>query len=159
MLHTTTDRAHNAAEIKSEQTLLHNKADNLISLSIKTASGKTVTFSLSSQTDGLGVQATVDGGTLSDEELKAVGKLGSAFQSAVDGLTATPPKLDLSQLTQFDSTLLASVDLSAMTFEEDLPQPDPVPPLVLPEEVKPAAKAKAPAKSSRRAAKPASDAA
>ena len=51
------------------------------------------------------------------------------------------------------------VDVSAMSFEEDLPQPDPVPPLVLPEEVKPAAKAKAPAKSSRKAAKPARDAA
>ncbi|WP_426108644.1 lactate dehydrogenase [Pseudomonas sp. TWR1-1-4] len=107
------DRAANAGEIKVDQGLLHTKADNLVSLSIKTASGKTVTFSLSSQTDGLGVQATVDGGTLSDEELKAIGKLGSAFQSAVDGLTATPPKLDLSQLTQFDTKLLASVDLNA----------------------------------------------
>jgi hypothetical protein len=107
------DRAANAGEIRVDQSLLHSKADNLISLSIKTASGKTVTFSLSSQTDGLGVKATVEGGTLSDEELTAVGKLGSAFQAAVDGLTATPPKLDLSQLTQFDSTLLASVDLSA----------------------------------------------
>jgi len=107
------DRAANAGEIKLDQGLLHTKADNQVSLSIKTASGKTVTFSLSRQTDGLGVQATVDGGTLSDEELKAVGKLGSAFQSAVDGLTATPPKLDLSQLTQFDTKLLASVDLNA----------------------------------------------
>lgn len=107
------DRAANAGEIKVDQGLLHTKADNQVSLSIKTASGKTVTFSLSSQTDGLGVQATVDGGTLTDEELKAVGKLGSAFQSAVDGLTAMPPKLDLSQLTQFDTKLLASVDLNA----------------------------------------------
>ena len=107
------DRAANAGEIKADQDLLHTKADNQVSLSIRTASGKTVTFSLSSQTDGLGVQATVDGGTLTDEELKAVGKLGSAFQSAVDGLTAMPPKLDLSQLTQFDTKLLASVDLNA----------------------------------------------
>lgn len=113
VLHTTADKAHNAAEIKSEQTLLHNKADNLISLSIKTASGKTVTFSLTSQDDGLGVQATVDGGPLSEDELKAIGVLGSAFQAAVDGLTAVPPKLDLGKLTQFDSSVLASIDLNA----------------------------------------------
>ncbi|WP_254704429.1 lactate dehydrogenase [Pseudomonas brassicacearum] len=113
VFHTTQDKAHNAAEIKSEQTLLHNKADNLISLSIKTASGKTVTFSLTSQDDGLGVQATVDGGPLSEDELKAIGVLGSAFQAAVDGLTAEPPKLDLGKLTQFDSSVLASIDLNA----------------------------------------------
>ncbi|WP_307389686.1 lactate dehydrogenase [Pseudomonas cedrina] len=112
VMYASADRAQNAGEIKADQSLLHSKADNLVSLSIKTASGKTVTFSLSSQSEGLGVQATVDGGTLSDSELEAVGKLGSAFQASVDGLTATPPKLDLSQLTQFDSRLLASVDLS-----------------------------------------------
>ena len=93
--------------------MLHSKAENQVSLSIKTASGKTVTFSLSSQKDGLGVQATVEGGDLSADELKAVGQLGSAFQASVDGLTAVPPKLDLSQLTQFDSKVLASVDLNA----------------------------------------------
>ncbi|WP_230150293.1 lactate dehydrogenase [Pseudomonas brassicacearum] len=113
VFHTTSDKAHNAPEIKSEQTLLHNNADNLISLSIKTASGKTVTFSLTSQDDGLGVQATVDGGPLSEDELKAIGVLGSAFQAAVDGLTAEPPKLDLGKLTQFDSSVLASIDLNA----------------------------------------------
>ncbi|MCT6971877.1 hypothetical protein M1699_23615, partial [Salmonella enterica subsp. enterica serovar Albany] len=50
---------------------------------------------------------------MSADELKAVGQLGSAFQASVDGLTAVPPKLDLSQLTQFDSKVLASVDLNA----------------------------------------------
>ncbi|MFL1532714.1 MULTISPECIES: lactate dehydrogenase [Pseudomonas] len=113
VLYASADRAQNTGELKIDQSLLHTKADNLLSLSIQTASGKTVTFSLSSQADGLGVQATVDGGTLSDDELEAVGKLGSAFQAAVDGVTATPPKLDLSQLTQFDSKLLTSVDLNA----------------------------------------------
>jgi len=105
--------ADNAGELKLSQALLHSKADNLVSLNIKTASGKTITFSLSSQNDGLGVQATVDGGTLSDDELKAVGQLSSAFQAAVDGLTAVPPKLDLGGLTRFDSKILASVDLDA----------------------------------------------
>jgi hypothetical protein len=112
VLYASADRADSAGEIKTDQTLLHSKADNLVSLSIKTASGKTVTFSLSSQKDGLGVQANVEGGALSAEELKAVGQLGSAFQAAVDGLTAVPPKLDLGNLTQFDSKVLASVDLN-----------------------------------------------
>ncbi|WLI05492.1 lactate dehydrogenase [Pseudomonas sp. FP597] len=113
VLYASADRADNAGELKIDQSLLHSKADNQVSLSIKTASGKTVTFSLSSQSDGLGVQATVDGGELTADELKAVGQLGSAFQAAVDGLTAMPPRLDLSNLTQVDSKVLASVDLNA----------------------------------------------
>lgn len=113
VLYASAERAENAGEIKIDQSLLHSKADNLVSLSIKTVSGKTVTFSLSSQADGLGVQATLDGGTLTDAELKAVGQLGIAFQAAVDGLTAAAPKLDLGKLTQFDSTLVASIDLNA----------------------------------------------
>ncbi|MEA3172018.1 MAG: hypothetical protein QOI97_4966 [Pseudomonas sp.] len=113
VLNTTAARAGDAGAIKTDQTLLHNKADNQVSLSIKTTSGKTVTFSLSSQKDGLGVQATVEGGDLTADELKAVGQLGSAFQASVDGLTAVPPKLDLGKLTQFDTQVLASVDLNA----------------------------------------------
>lgn len=113
VLTTTADRAGDAAGIKTDQAALHSKADNQVSLSIKTASGKTVTFSLSSQKDGLGVQATVEGGDLTADELKAVGQLGSAFQASVDGLMAVPPKLDLGKLTQFDTKVLASVDLNA----------------------------------------------
>lgn len=113
VLNTTADRAGDASALKTDQAVLHNEAENQVNLSIKTASGKTVTFSLSSQKDGLGVQATVEGGDLTADELKAVGQLGSAFQASVDGLTAVPPKLDLSQLTQFDSKVLASVDLNA----------------------------------------------
>lgn len=113
VLNTTAERAGDTGGIKADQAVLHSKADNQISLSIKTASGKTVTFSLFSQKDGLGVQATVDGGDLTADELKAVGQLGTAFQASVDGLTAVPPKLDLSKLTQFDTSVLASVDLNA----------------------------------------------
>jgi hypothetical protein len=47
VLNTTAARAGDAGAIKTDQTLLHNKADNQVSLSIKTTSGKTVTFSLS----------------------------------------------------------------------------------------------------------------
>lgn len=113
VLYASADKAQTPGAIGIGQALLHSKADNLVSLSIQTASGKTVTFSLSSQDNGLGVQATVDGGPLSADELKAVGQLGTAFQSAIDGLTGVPPKLDLSNLTQFDTRVLASVDLNA----------------------------------------------
>ncbi|MGY2684199.1 hypothetical protein ACVWVZ_003533 [Pseudomonas tolaasii] len=113
VLNTTAERAVDTGGIKADHAVLHSKADNQISLSIKTASGKTVTFSLFSQKHGLGVQATVDGGDLTADELKAVGQLGAAFQASVDGLTAVPPKLDLSKLTQFDTHVLKSVDLAA----------------------------------------------
>jgi len=112
VLNSTAAKAANPGELKVDQSLLHSKADNQISLSIKTASGKTVTFSLASQDDGLGVQAKVEGGDLSAAELKEIGKLGEAFQGAIDGLTAKPPKLELSKLTQFDTSVLSSVDLS-----------------------------------------------
>lgn len=112
LLNSTTAKTQNTAELNTEQALLHSKADNLVSLSVKTASGKTVTFSLASQDGGLGVQATVDGGSLSDAELKEIAQLGEAFQGAIDGLTAQPPKLDLGKLTRFDSSVLASIDLN-----------------------------------------------
>jgi FkbM family methyltransferase len=70
--------------------------------------------------------------------------------------TVQPMATEVEDESEADAT---SVDLSTMTFEEDLPQPDPVPPLVLPEEVKPIAKAKSPAKATRKTTKPASDAA
>ena len=42
---------------------------------------------LPARPDGFGVQAMVDGGPLSEDELKAIGVLGSAFQAVVDGFT------------------------------------------------------------------------
>lgn len=111
-LTTTSSKTQSPDELKIQQALLHSKADNLVSLTVKTASGKTVTFSLASQSGGLAAQAKVDGGTLSAAELKEIAKLGEAFQGAIDGLAAQPPKLELSKLTQFDSSVLSSVDLS-----------------------------------------------
>lgn len=111
-LGTASSKIQSPAELKVQQALLHSEADNRVSLTVKTASGKTVTFSLASQPGGLAAQAKVDGGTLSAAELKEIAKLGEAFQGAIDGLAAQPPKLDLSKLTQFDSSVLSSVDLS-----------------------------------------------
>ena len=87
--------------------------DNLITLDIKTASGATVHLSLGSQDDSLAVQVQVTDGQLDDAERGALEKLSGAFQTAIDGLTAKPPRLDLAGLTQFDPTVLSSVDLHA----------------------------------------------
>ncbi|WP_454688928.1 hypothetical protein [Achromobacter aloeverae] len=96
------------------QTSLHTKADNQITLSVKTARGVQVTITLGSQQNGLAASIQVaDGATLNDAERKALGALADSFQDAVDGLTAVPPKLALGGLTQFDGSVLSSVDLQA----------------------------------------------
>jgi hypothetical protein len=95
------------------QSQLHTQSDNQITLDIQTASGATVHLSLASQGGGLGVQIQVTNGTLTDAERNALAGLADAFQDAVDGLTAVPPRLALDGLTQFDTTVLSSVDLQA----------------------------------------------
>ncbi|MGV8917017.1 MAG: lactate dehydrogenase [Pseudomonas sp.] len=102
----------NAAQLSAAQDSLHTKADNSMTLTIKTASGKTIQLSLSSNEDGLAVEAQVSGGELSDEERSALAGMTDAFQSAIDGFTATPPKLNLDKLAQFDTSGFSSVDLS-----------------------------------------------
>lgn len=97
----------------SKQSQLHTKADNQISLSIKTSGGALVNITLGSDSDGLGVQVSVEKGTLSEADRTALAGLADGFQKAIDGLTAQPPKLDLSGLTKFDTSVLSSVDLHA----------------------------------------------
>src|SRR5450830_151289 len=110
----------NAAELAAAQAKLHgNNADSTISLTLKTASGKTVTLSLSNQDDGMAVQAQVEGGDLTTEESAALDKMAKGFQSAIDGLTAEPPQLKLDALTQFDSKVFSSVDLSTKLKLDD----------------------------------------
>ncbi|MDB6052039.1 MAG: L-lactate dehydrogenase [Pseudomonas sp.] len=113
LLKSSTGQALDPTEQLVDQTQLHTAADNSITLTVKTASGSTVLINLASQANGLAVQVQVKGGTLSDAERSAVGNLADAFQSAIDGFTETPPRLDLSKLTQFDPSLLSSVDLNA----------------------------------------------
>ncbi|NBB09266.1 lactate dehydrogenase [Pseudomonas sp. SLFW] len=101
------------SELAAAQNKLHSSAaDNSISLTLKTASGKTVQLTLSSSENGLAVQAQVSGGDLSDDELAALGKMADGFQSAIDGLTAKSPQLKLDALTQYDSNVFSSVTLS-----------------------------------------------
>jgi len=113
ILSSSTGKKANAAELAAQQSNLHTKADNSITLTVQTASGRTILLNLSSQENGLAVQYQVTGGTLDDAELGAVATLANAFQSAIDGFTAEPPKLDLSKLAQFDPSVLSSVDLNA----------------------------------------------
>lgn len=87
------------------------QSDNKISLTIVTASGAQVDLTLANQEDGLSVQLQVSKGKLSDAERGALQKLSDGFQSAIDGISANPPGLKLDGLTQFDTSLLASVDL------------------------------------------------
>ena len=107
------------AQVSAAQTKIHSAADNTISLTIQTASGKTVQLTLSSSDNGLAVQAQVSGGELNDEELAALGKMADGFQSAIDGLTASPPKLNLDSLTQLDSSVFKSMNLSTSLKLDD----------------------------------------
>lgn len=109
-----------ASALTAVQTNLRTHADNSINLTIKTASGATVTLSLASNGDGLSAQVDVSGGKLTDAELAAVGKLADGFQSAIDGLSAKPPKLNLDGLSQFDKSVLSSVDLTAQFKDGDI---------------------------------------
>jgi len=121
VIRSSTGKTLEPDELEAAQAKLHsNAADNSISLTLKTASGKTIELTLSSQDNGLAVQAQVSGGDLSDDELTALGRMADGFQSAIDGLTAQPPKLKLDALTQFDSDLFSSVDLSTrLKLSED----------------------------------------
>jgi hypothetical protein len=111
VIRSSSGKAMEPAELAAAQAKLHSNPANSISLTIKTASGKTVELTLSSQDNGLAVQAQVSGGDLSDDELNALNTMASGFQSAIDGLTAKPPQLKLDALTQFDAKVFSSVDL------------------------------------------------
>jgi len=82
------------------------------SLSVTTASGKTVTFALTGSDGELQVRAR-GSATLDDAERAAVAKLADGFQAAIDGLAGSPPKLDLAALAAFGKHAFASVDVTA----------------------------------------------
>lgn len=84
--------------------------DSAVALTITTQTGVTVSLSLTRQSDGMAVEIKTSG-TLSKDESEAIAGLGEAFQKALNGLAQQPPKMDLSGLTTFDSSILKSVDL------------------------------------------------
>ncbi|MQA37694.1 hypothetical protein GEV02_06000 [Rugamonas sp. FT29W] len=88
----------------------HHLGDNQTGLTITTKSGTTVTLALDSSEQGVGVQVK-SSGKLTDDERAALAGLSAAFQKAIDGLAAVPPKVDLSGLIKFDASVLSSVDL------------------------------------------------
>lgn len=101
------------------QSQLHTDADNQITLSIRTASGATVELSLGSQDEGLAVQVQVSGAELTEAERAALVQLSGAFQEAIDGLGAVPPRLALKGLAAFDPAVLSSVDFQARIETDD----------------------------------------
>jgi hypothetical protein len=111
--------ASNPAFERVMQSTLHAQTNNRITLDITTVSGVKVAVTMNSQADGLAVKIKVTGGTLSAAERGAIEKLSGAFQSAIDGLTANPPRMDLAGLTQYDASVLSSVALHANVLLDD----------------------------------------
>lgn len=113
VIRSSTGRELEAAELAAAQAKIHSgDADNSINLTLKTASGKTIQISLSSQDNALAVQAQVQDGDLNEQELAALGAMAKGFETAIQGLTAVPPQLKLEALTQFDTDVFSSLDLT-----------------------------------------------
>jgi hypothetical protein len=81
-----------------------------IELTVETKSGVKVDIQIESTDGTLGVSVT-SSGQLSSADRSALAKLASGFQQAINGLSAYPPTLDLDGLTQYDSSVLSSVNL------------------------------------------------
>jgi hypothetical protein len=81
-----------------------------IKLTVKTASGATVEIEMDSGNGTLGVSIH-SSGTLSGAESAAISSLADGFQQAINGLGAVPPQLDLSGLSQYDTSVLSSVSM------------------------------------------------
>ncbi|NYI00134.1 hypothetical protein [Cupriavidus plantarum] len=86
---------------------------NQVGLTLTMRSGATVTVTLGSDTDRLAVNVAVTGGTLGAKDRDAVAGLAGAFQTAIDALGETPPRLDLGGLLDTDADLFAAVNLHA----------------------------------------------
>jgi hypothetical protein len=99
--------------IAAAQSRLHSSATNQITLEVTTTSGAQVDITLGSDSNGLAVQVDVTHGSLSASDRSALEGLSKSFQSAIDGLTANPPTLDLGGLMQFDSSAISSIDFHA----------------------------------------------
>lgn len=81
-----------------------------IKLTVQTASGVKVDIDMDSE-DGTLAVSVHSSGSLSDAERGALASLADGFQKAIDGLGASPPQLDLSGLTQYDTSVLSSVNM------------------------------------------------
>ncbi|NIF28509.1 hypothetical protein F3J44_19255 [Pantoea sp. Tr-811] len=96
-----------------QQARLRQYASDSVTFTLTSASGATVSLGLYSSDNGLAVDADVQGGSLSADELKSLAALADSFQSAVDGLTAEPPTLQLGNLVKLDPSLFTGMKLDA----------------------------------------------
>ncbi|MDR6711696.1 hypothetical protein J2W83_001290 [Pseudomonas hunanensis] len=107
-----TDQADPAALALQLANLRQHPA-NGVTFNLTTASGATISLSLASSEKGLAVTAEVANGELTSEELEGLAALADDFQSAIDGLTQVPPRLQLGNLVKLDSSLFSSLQLNA----------------------------------------------
>ena len=98
--------------VSPTQANMHGMGDNQVSLTVTTRSGTKVELSLDATDNGIAV-AIHSSDKLTGAEQKALGKLADAFQHSIDALTEDPPRVDLTGLTQFDTSTLSAVDLKA----------------------------------------------
>jgi hypothetical protein len=96
-----------------QQANLREHATNRVTFQLTSASGATVSLGLYSSEAGLAVDANVQGGTLTDEELKGLAALADGFQSTLNGLTREPPQLQLGALVKLDPSLFTGLQLNA----------------------------------------------
>lgn len=111
-----------AAALQLQLANLRSHPTNGVTFSLTTASGATVNLSLASNAQGLAVSAEVLGGELSDDELKGLAAMADDFQSAINGLTQVPPRLQLGNLVKFDTTLFSGLQLNAKLDVNGEPQ-------------------------------------
>lgn len=90
-----------------------------VSLDIVTQSGSTLHLNMTQKEDGVVVELKTDGEALNDDEAAAVANLGASLEKALSGLGQNPPKIDISGLTNFDSSVLKSVDLKTDVRADD----------------------------------------
>ncbi|NII54958.1 hypothetical protein [Luteibacter sp. SG786] len=93
-----------------------NGAQATTTLSIRTASGKSVVLDMTTEDGSLAVGVHGSAG-LDEAERAAVGKLADAFQKALDGAVSTPPRIDLEGLGGFDTAVLSSVNFTVRSAE------------------------------------------
>lgn len=105
--------ATDPAILELQRANLREHASNSVTLNLTSASGATITLGLYSGEQGLAVEASVTGGELNDDELKALAALADGFQSAVDGLNQEPPSLKLGDLLSVDQRLFTGLQMTA----------------------------------------------
>ncbi|WP_087501167.1 hypothetical protein [Pseudomonas sp. SID14000] len=102
-----------------QQSRLREFATDSVTFTLNTASGATVSLGLFNSASGLAVDAEVLGGNLTVNELKGLSMLADSFQTALNGLTQTPPSLKLGTLVTLDPTLFTGLKFEAQLETAD----------------------------------------